>query len=323
MNHHRRAILRALLAAGASPLVRAADIAAPGRLIYGFGMTPVTDTLLPPILAQLQGRYQPSLGTRLVTVPGNAGLNALRSVVQAPPDGATALLLPSTVITLASTKADDPLEQIAPVAAVSEFSLGFAVGPSVPPSVTNMASYLDWVQQNPTQAHYGVVGLGAGQHFIGSEIAGQSRVRLRAESYKSGTAQLDDLRNGRLPAAVAIVYTASDALSQPSVRLLAHSGNRPLPGMPSIPTLVSLGLMTSPVVESFGVFVSRRVATGKISELGDAIDQMLMADAIRSTLASVRMYPPATNSTTYAASLVAERSDWTVRVAQRGFSAES
>lgn len=229
MNIHRRAMLWSLLAAGTSPFAHATDGPAFGRLVYGFGTTPVTDTLLPPILGELQSRYRPSLGTRLVTLPGNAGLNALKSVVQAPPDGATALMLPSTVITLALESTEDPLDQIVPVAALSEFSLGFAVGPAIPSSVTNMEGYLDWVLKNPTQAHYGVVGLGAGQHFIGSEIASQAQVRLRAESYKSGTAQLEDLRTGRLPAAVAIVYTASDAVSQPSIRLLAHSGTGSFP----------------------------------------------------------------------------------------------
>ena len=322
MNDDRRAVLLSLLALGASSLARATEAVPSGRLVYGFGATPVTNTLLPPVMAELQRLYRPSLGSNLVTLPGNAGQNALRSVMQAPPDGATALFLPSSVVTLAyKSDANDPLDQIFPVAAVTEFSLGFAVGPAVPPSVTDMRGYLDWVDQNSMQARVGVVGQGAGQHFVGNEIANRARVDLRAEPYKSGAAQLEDLRNGHLPAAVAIVYSATDALSQPSIRLLAHSGDRPLPGLPSTPTLVSLGLLETPVVESFGVFLSRRVDPAKARELGAAIDQALATAAVRDAIASVRMYVPGTTSQSYAASLVAERETWRTRIARSGFAA--
>lgn len=81
--------------------------------------------------------------------------------------------------------------------------------------------------------------------------------------------------------------------------------------------------MKAPVIESFGVFLSRGVEFGKIRELGDAIDQSLRVEPVRTALASVRMYPPTTNSATYSASLVAERKDWIARVAKRGFTAAS
>jgi len=109
---------------------------------------------------------------------GASGLIAVNLLKQQKPDGTAMALVPSGVLTLNhhlyKKLSYDPQTDLTPIANVATLDMALVVNERHP--AKTLKEFLAWCKQNPTQALYGVPGLGGGQHFIGYEI-GQCPIR--------------------------------------------------------------------------------------------------------------------------------------------------
>ena len=100
------------------------------------------------IAEKLRGSYAQ---TSLVDSRSGAGG---RIAVDAPPaDGATSLMTPMSTIAIYphvfKSLSYNPFKHLAPVSLAATFTLGLAIGPAVPASVTDVRGLLDWMRANP------------------------------------------------------------------------------------------------------------------------------------------------------------------------------
>jgi tripartite-type tricarboxylate transporter receptor subunit TctC len=161
------------LAAGAAALPAVSRVATaqsypsrPVRLVVGFAAGSTTD-----ILARLMGQWlSERLGQQFVIEnrPGAAGNIAAETVVRAPADGYTLLMVPPAAAINATLYEKLPfsfLSDLAPVAGVVRVPNVVEVNPSVP--VKTVPELVDHAKRNPGALSFASAGIGTASHLAG------------------------------------------------------------------------------------------------------------------------------------------------------------
>ena len=161
------------LAAGAAALPAVSRVATaqgypsrPVRLVVGFAAGSTTD-----ILARLMGQWlSERLGQQFVIEnrPGAAGNIAAETVVRAPADGYTLLMVPPASAinaTLYDKLSFNFLGDLAPVAGVVRVPNVVEVNPSVP--VKTVPELIDYAKANPGALSFASAGIGTASHLAG------------------------------------------------------------------------------------------------------------------------------------------------------------
>ena len=138
------------------------------KIITGFPPGGTSDTIRRRVAAKLAPGYGRSVVVENRT--GAGGQIAIQGVRTLPPDGATILQTPMSMLGvyphIYRRLAYDPVADLSPVTLGCTFDFGFAVGPAVPASVRNIAEFLAWCKANPEQANFGSPAAGSVPHFI-------------------------------------------------------------------------------------------------------------------------------------------------------------
>lgn len=288
--------------------------AAVGRVLFGLMPDQATAPVFTAVLKDLQGRYLPDLGTKVTYMPGNTSGVAIEAAHRGPADGSTALLAPSSMLTLVpylrKLATVDPVTDLVPVAGIGEVTVVFAVGPTVPADVKTLKDYARWVHDNPIGGQFGVLGLGSASHFLGTAVSRWADASLKAVAYKSMASLTDDLAFGSLPAGFMPTGGAIDAAADGRLRLLAVCSDERWPGMANVPTMRELGVTTVVAMLSYGFFVPVATPAAKQLELGAAVRQACGTPAVLATLARAALRPMPGQGADYPAVVARERAMW-------------
>ena len=275
------------------------------------------------IAEKLRGSYAQ---TSLVDSRSGAGG---RIAVDAPPaDGATSLMTPMSTIAIYphvfKSLSYNPFKHLAPVSLAATFTLGLAIGPAVPASVTDVRGLLDWMRANPKM---GGLRVALGRHhtaFSGSAdladfghgIAASALSRLRSRHLRSdGRADsFDDHRPGRLFAASRLRQAACDR----------NLGGDPLALCASGADLGRIGISQHRVRRVAGfVCPGQDSSTADLGGVGAALRAGGIGEQMR-TFMSVFGLEPRTSSPEELASLMrVDFERWAPIIKATGFTAES
>jgi tripartite-type tricarboxylate transporter receptor subunit TctC len=192
------------LAAGAAALPSVPRIAMaqtyptrPVRIIVGFAAGGGND-----ILARLMGQWlserlsQPFLIENRIGAGGNI---ATETVVIAPPDGHTLLMVSAT--NARNTSLYDKLKfifhrDIAPVASIMRTANVLDLNPSVP--VRTVPEFVAYAKANPGKLNMGSAGIGSSQHLAGELFKMMTGVNLVHVPYRGGAPAIIDLLGGQI-----------------------------------------------------------------------------------------------------------------------------
>lgn len=189
---------RRLVAGGAVALsiparVRAAE-PAQFRILVGFPPGGGTDAIARVLADRLR-----ELAARPVLVenrPGAGGRLALEAVKQAGPASGVLAFTPDFPVTiypaLYPRLGYDPARDFTPLGGCTESTIAFVVGPQVPASVTDVASYVRWAKERPANRLYGATP-GSPLHFAGFMLGRAAGVPLEVVTYKGGAQILQDV----------------------------------------------------------------------------------------------------------------------------------
>src|SRR5438270_3268511 len=207
MNLTRRQFLH--LAAAAAALPAASGFAwaqtspsRPVRIIVGFAAGGPND-----ILARLTGQWlSERLGQQFVIEnrPGAGSNIATETVVRAPPDGYTLLLVgsPNAInATLYDNLNFNFMRDIAPVASLIRGALVMVVNPSVP--AKTLPEFIAYAKANPGKLSYGSGGIGGITHITPELFKMMADVDMVHVPYRGVAPALTDLLGGR----VQVVFT--------------------------------------------------------------------------------------------------------------------
>lgn len=199
---------------------------------------------------------------------GAAGRLAVATVLQAPADGSTVVVMPGGNISLYSLVYQNlkySLSDLAPLATLCSFTFGLAVGPGTP--ARTWPEFVAWARANPGKASYGTPGAGTGMHFMGVMLGRQAGIDFLHVPYKGGAAAVSDLLGGSLPALATTLPNLVKLHQSGKIRTIGFSGEQRLTKLPEVPTFKEQGYPDVVLSEVFAVFAHAKTPAPVLAEL--------------------------------------------------------
>ena len=237
----RRHFLHLAASAAALPaLLRAASAldypTRPVHIIVGYAPGGTND-----ISARLMGQWlSERLGRQFVIEnrPGAASNLATETVIQAPPDGYT-LLLVNTSNAINSTLYDklnfNFIRDVVPVAGIMRAPNVMAVNPSLP--ARTVPEFIAYANANSGKVNMGSAGIGSVTHTCGELFKMLSGVNLVHVPYRGGGPALVDLLGGQVQVMFVGIPESIEYIKVGRLRALAVTAATRSPALPEIPTV--------------------------------------------------------------------------------------
>ncbi|HJZ14439.1 MAG TPA: tripartite tricarboxylate transporter substrate binding protein [Stellaceae bacterium] len=240
MQLHRRRFLRLLAVVPGLPAVMRSARAQtypsrPVRIIVGFAAGGTPD-----IVARVVGQWlSERLGQQVVVEnrTGAGGNIAVETVVNAPGDGYTLLLVP-TAAAINATLYDNLnfnfIRDIAPVAGVTRIPNIMLVNPSLP--VHSVAEFITYAKANPGRVNMASAGVGSGPHLAGELFKVMAGVDMVHVPYRGGPPALKDLIAGQVQV-LFINGSVNEDIRAGRLRALAVTSATRSAEFPGVPTV--------------------------------------------------------------------------------------
>jgi tripartite-type tricarboxylate transporter receptor subunit TctC len=313
MQLHRRAFLHAIAAASALPASsRIAHTqsypARPVRIVVGFAAGGSTD-----IGARLIGQWlQERLGQSFVIEnrPGAATNIATESVVRAPADGYTLIMLgPSSAVnaTLYEKLNFSVLRDIAPIAGFMRQTQVLLISPSL--MVTTVPELIAYAKANPGKLAIGSAGTGSIGHLVGELFKMTAGVDLVHVPYRGAGPLLTDLLGGQVPVSFAGLVGSIEYIRTGKLRALAVTTARRAEVLPNVPTVGEF----VPGFEAgdwLGIGAPRNTPAEIVDKLNKEINAGLADPAMKARIADIGGSPLSVTPAEFGRLLAEETEKW-------------
>ncbi len=201
----------------------------------------------------------------------------------------------------------DPQTDFVPVAQVSRYEFGIAVGAAVP--VREINHLIAWLRANPEQANFGVPATGSLPHYFALMLADAAKVKPQVIGYRGSAPLLTDLIGGQVPVAVDTLDTLLPQHAGGKLRILAIGGAKRAPELPNVPTLKEAGLDV--VADGWNVFFApASMPPARVRELGQAIEAIMKSKEMQQKFRDANMDPVAAGPEATAKMITAFRAKW-------------
>lgn len=259
--------------------------------------------------------------------PGAAGQIAVNALKTGRADGSTMLLAQGAIATvypyLYARLPYDPDLDLKPVSLAGEMTLGLAVGPAVPPTVTNVRELLQWMQRYPNAANVGSPGTGTLPHLLEAMLFRAARVEWQHVAYPGGPPALVDLMGGQIAALALPEGLLRTHRAAGKLRVLATSGAARTAYLPDVPTLSEQGWPELVVREWFAFFMSARVTQPALESTSRALATAIAQPALAAVFAESGMVAVSSTPAALSARIAAEQRYWEPLIRSAGIRAES
>src|SRR6516225_9510278 len=303
------------LAAGAAALPAVSRIATaqayptrPVRLIIGYppgGSADITARLIGQWLSERLGQpvvveSRPGAGTNIAT----------ETVVNAPPDGYTLLLVaPANAInaTLYEKLNHNFLRDIAPVAPLIRFPDVMVVNLAVP--ATTVPEFIAYAKANPGHLNMASSGNGSTIHVAGELFKMMAGVQMVHVPYRGGAAALTDLIGGRVQVIFDNLPTSIEFIRAGKLRALAVTTAERSPLLPDLPTVADF----VPGYEAsawYGIGAPKDTPSEIIDKLNREINAVLATPTARQRFAELGAAVLAGSPAEFGAFLAEETEKW-------------
>jgi tripartite-type tricarboxylate transporter receptor subunit TctC len=295
------------------------------RIVTGFTPGGTSDTICRRVAERLKPGY-----AKTVVVENRSGAGgqiAIQYMKTVPADGTTILQTPMSMLGIYphiyKKLQYDPLTDVVPVSLGATFDFGFAVGPAVPASVTNIPEFLAWWKANPSQANFGSPGAGAVPHFIGVLIGRSGGVDLKHVPYRGTQPAILEMIGGQIQAVSGPVGEFTQHAAAGKVRYLATTGATRNKFAPNVPTLVEQGLKDMTFNEWFGFYLPAKASPEVIQRANAALRTALAEKEVIEGLEVMGLESKSSSPSELASMLKADTERWGPVVKAIGFTADS
>jgi tripartite-type tricarboxylate transporter receptor subunit TctC len=242
----------------------------------------------PDVLARMMGQWlSERLGQQFVIDdrPGAAGNLGTESVVRAPADGYTLLLiLAANAInaTLYANLSFNFIHDIVPVAGIVRVPNIMVVNPSVP--AKTVPEFIAYAKANPGKVNFGSAGIGSSIHMAGELFKMMTGIDMVHVPYRGGAPAIADLLAGRVEVIFdtppnSIVHIRAGSLR--ALALTSTARSEMLPGIPTVGEFVPGYEVTS----WWGVGAPKGTPIEIVNKLNSAIEAGLADPKIAARLA--------------------------------------
>ena len=314
----RRALLALPLATPA--LAQPAD--RPVRLVIAFppgGSTDILGRLIAPRMSELLG---------VIVTPENrsgaSGAVGAGHVAQSPPDGATLLLDSggqSVNPFLLRGLSFDYLRDLAPVTLLATLPLLLVARPEF--GAVSLPDLLARLREDPAQARYGSVGVGARTHLAMAALLRRAGIAGEHVPYRGGADQIAGLLRGDVPMGFTSIALAAPLLREGRLRALAVSSAARNPAYPDLPTVAEQGFGGFAMGDWLGLLVPAGTPGATVARLAAAAADAVNQPALRPRLAALGLQPAAEGPAAFARFLATERAEMEALIRGEGIRLDS
>jgi len=209
----------------------------------------------------------------------------------------------------------DPTDFV-PVAQVTSYDFGVAVGPQVP--ATDMKALLAWLGAHPDKAFFGVPATGSLPHFFALMLGDRAAVKAEVVGYKGSAPLATDLIGGRVPVAIDTIDSLAPLHQGGKLRILAVSGSARSEFVKDVPTLKESGIDL--VASGWNTFFApKAMPEAKVKSYAQAIAAVMADPALKKRFVDASMEPVAMSQEQTAAALRAYQAQWEPVVKRSGY----
>jgi tripartite-type tricarboxylate transporter receptor subunit TctC len=259
------------------------------RLIVPFAPGGATD-----ILARLVGQKIHERWGQTGVVenrPGGGGNIGADFVAKAAPDGYTLLVggVPHAIgMSLYQKLTYDLAKDLAPISNLATFPSIIAVHPQLP--VKNIKELLALAKARPAQLNYGALA-GSPNHLAIELLNMLGGVKMTLIPYKGGGQVVTDLVAGQVQLA-SVGFPPGIAMVQAGrLRAIAQTGEKRVPTLRDVPTVVESGIPGYVVTSWYGMFGPAALPRDIVAKWGGEITGILNAADVKERLATLGAEP--------------------------------
>jgi tripartite-type tricarboxylate transporter receptor subunit TctC len=318
----RRAVLSMLPAALALALVPMSQAQAkwperPIRLVLPFGPGGVADVTARIVADKLGDK----LGQRVVVenMPGPGGINAARTVVNAPPDGYTlGLLSNGTAISVGMFNhlPFDPVKQFQMVSLVGTFDLVFAV--SAQSNYKTLDDVIKAAKASPGKLNMGTIAVGSTQNLGAELFKSMSNADIQIVPYKNSPDIVVALLRNDVDVLLEFPPSIEGQVNDKKVRIIAASQIKRSPFMPDVPTAAESGVPGYDVSSWNGIFAPQATPKDVVDTLNKAVAEVVAMPDVKEKFARLGVVAQASTPDELMGRLKADITKWNAVITKAG-----
>ena len=279
----RRALLTAALGLSLSCPAAAQDYPnRPIRIVIGFGPGSVAD-----IAARVAGaRMSQTLGQQIV-VENRAGAGSnlgAEYVTRAPKDGYTLLMatIANTINPALAALPFDFAKDLAPVTLVASSPQLLVAHPSL--GVSTVPELIALAKSKPDTITYAMSGVGTLSNLSGLLLNHMAGIKLVAVPYPGSAQGVNDVIAGRVPLMFGSAANVLPHVQAGTLKALAATQLKRLPGAPEVPTMVEAGLPGYDAVVWMGLLAPAGTPREIVAKLAGAVNEALRTSEVENAL---------------------------------------
>jgi tripartite-type tricarboxylate transporter receptor subunit TctC len=307
----RRAFTAGTLAAATLPLPAFAQAfpTKPVRMILPFGPGGVAD-VTSRIAAEKLGD---KLGQRFVVenLPGAGGINAVRQVTSAPPDGhVIGLVTNGTAISVPLMKSlpFDPVKDFAMISTLGFFELVFVV--NAQSKFKTLQDFINEAKANPGKLNVGTVTIGSTQNLGAELFKSMAGIDLQMIYFRNTPDAMVALLRDDIQLVVEFPAAVRGQLQDKKIVALGHSGTGPTPVLPDVPTVAEAGVPGYEVSSWNGLFAPNGTPRPVIDTINKALREILAEEDVKRRYLDLGVVARASSPEELKARLVADIEKW-------------
>ena len=213
----------------------------PIRIVVPFGAGGVADVTARVVAQQLSTQ----LGQPVVidNKPSAGGIVAADTVAKSAPDGHTLFLMSNgsaVTVNLFNNLPFDMVKDFTPVSTLGYFDIGVITDAKSP--FKNLGELVSYAKANPGKLNLGSINVGSTQHLAAELFKTTAGIDAQIVPFNGTPAVVTALRGKQVDAAVEILTPIMGQINSKAVNLLAVTGEKRSPLLPSVPTAQESGV---------------------------------------------------------------------------------